>query len=223
MKFRKILMTTAILLSLSFLPAFAKTDNRYGITIDGKFKDWAKYPKQTINFDYNNNNVNKEGAFLRDGDMLYLYIDMHPKQTSGMTHTYVNIQPSGHYFNLDGAIIQIFFVNVPVLPVGKSAAFEIATWGSGPNITNGILKNAKGFVTRVNENGAEHDIVEVAVPISSLINNAKNTKTVTFKTENLGQQTFTFTGTPTGSVGLILIGFGFAAFALYAIHRKQSV
>lgn len=222
MKGLKIFLTATIVMALSFMPALAKSDNRYGITIDGKFKDWAKYPKQTISFDYNNNNVNKEGAFLRDGETLYLYIDMHPKQTSGLTHTYVNIQTHGHELNIDGEIFYPYFKDVHQyanqLAVGQSAPFSVGYYSNSGEVIVG-----KGMQTRVNENGAEHDIVEVSMSLGAFVKNPKNVKTVTFKSNNLGQQTFTFTGTPTGAYGLALIGFGFAAVALVVIHRKQRV
>lgn len=221
MKRNKITIISFILLLFSIMPIFAQSSNRYGIDIDGNVEDWKDIPKQRINFGWDNGNVDKEGAFLRDGDTIFIYIDMHPEQRPGYVHYYTKMQNWGYILTIDGVEYPLQFVGLKdtTLSPGEKRDFSIQTAYNWPAKE---IPNSKGIVIGSDAGGQVHDIVEVSIPLSFFTSDTNGIKTLEFKNTLLGEQSFTFTGTPSGSTIIVISGFVIATLSLIYVYRKRA-
>ena len=76
-----------------------------GITIDGYYDDWEGIPKTMITYYSNNQLCNNHAALVRDGEYLYLYVEMHPLYSS-------SIPIDAYYLHVNGKQLP-FFLRYP--------------------------------------------------------------------------------------------------------------
>lgn len=209
-----------VLLLGILLPSSVKADH-YGIVIDGNFSDWATQPKTKLSFAYNNNNVNKQIAVLRDDQYLYLYLDMDP---DGKGHNY-RFQGSGWTLS-SGRNSTTLSINTNKQPsVGQMATVtSVWAWSNGTDpdglFMNQQITGATGVVVTQQVRGNFRDQAEIRIPLAGFIKQPNLVKELTIRNSNLGEQAVTVSGGSTGPFLIASAGFIFVLGLVYIQSRK---
>lgn len=201
-------------------PQIVKAD-QYKIAIDGQFSDWAGQPKTQLSFAYNNNNVNKQIAVLRDETYLYLYLDMDP---DGKGHNY-RFQGYGWTIS-SGRNSTTLSIDTNKKPsVGQMATVtSVWAWSNGTD-PDGLFMNqqiigATGYVVTQQVRGNFRDQAEIRIPLAGFIKQPNLVKELTIRNSNLGDQAVVVSGGSTGPFIIAISGFVFVCGLVYYQGRK---
>ena len=194
----------------------------YGITIDGQFNDWTAQPKTQLSFAYNNNNVNKQIAILRDDTYLYLYLDMDP---DGKGHNY-RFQGSGWTIS-SGRNYTTLSINTNKQPSVGQMAIVTSVWawsnGTDPDrlFMNQQIPGATGYVVTQQVRGNFRDQAEIRIPLAGFIKQPNLVKELTIKNTNLGDQSITVSGGNTGP-WIIAVSSVVVVGGLVAVRNRKG-
>lgn len=195
-----------------------------GITIDGYYDDWEGIPKTMITYYSNNQLCNNHAALVRDGEYLYLYVEMHPLYIS-------SIPIDAYYLHVNGKQLP-FFLRYP------TADRNGIDWGKNVNLSkDGIYTGLSPFTyypayswgdaAVTVSSGDPNDRFEVRMKISEvekLMGLEQGTIASGVKVEvtmpNVGGGKVTMVGTSTGAFFSILLMAG--AVVLFGLLGKKK-
>ncbi|WP_334341485.1 Firmicu-CTERM sorting domain-containing protein [Companilactobacillus sp. HBUAS56275] len=204
-----------------------------GISIDGKFDDWADKDKHPMKASGDDDNI-KNVSFLTDNNNIYLYISMEPKLVDG----YTDFQPSGYILTVGGKVFYVSFNDNRTvhLNVDESKAVSLGIYGA-----DGSNKTLNDLVYVNRRNITQHRYVqgtlrptkgtsyrfEAKIPFKDL-HNISNTAGQNIKIENpnLWNGSVQASGGSTGPVLLASTGFVIALGSVVGLpilkKRRQS-
>jgi hypothetical protein len=183
-RFSGVILLTILFLLMSAVPVNADQDDGdqnqehrgtpsyiggSGITIDGYYDDWEGIPKTSISWGDNNGKYFHEGAMIRDGEYIYVYLETHKKYSS-------QIPLSDMVFSVDrhDAVAFIHFVNQvgtgpdwarsgELYDLSKGIHLGMAPFTSYPSYPRGVAA-----VTIDKNNNPGGDKLEFAISIREL-------------------------------------------------------
>ena len=194
------------------------------ITIDGYYDDWEGIPKTMITYYSNNQLCNNQAALVRDGEYMYLYVEMHPLYSS-------SIPIDAYYLHVNGKQLP-FFLRYP------TADRNGIDWGKNVNPSkDGIYTGLSPFTyypayswgdaAVTVSSGDPNDRLEVRMKISEvekLMGLEQGTIASGAKVEvtmpNVGGGKVTMVGTSTGAFFSILLMAG--AVVLFGLLGKRK-
>lgn len=208
------------------------------IVIDGKFDDWTDYPKEPISFAYENGWVNKQVSFVRDGEYLYMYVDMNPNH---LPHNY-RFQGSGWKIQIGSNTIELQLrTSADIWSLQPGGQLSISAWTMGINspdhlfvtpeskgsqMGNYMIPGSMGYVTTENvktkDGSRPRDRAEIKIPLAGFLQHPDAIKSMNISNHNLGDQSFEVTGGSTGSTAIVLSGIAIAGGVVYRLSKKKK-
>lgn len=190
------------------------SSNKYGITVDGNFSDWADKTKTDITEQGDDYNVKQE-VLLADDDNIYFYLNMSPKHGNG----YSTLQPSGYNLKVGNQTYYLTLKGYDGLSTDSTKPVTVNVWSSS---VSADVANA-GAVHRYKTDNGTNDVVEMVIPLSTLKVSGSTSQSISMSNANLGTQTLTATGGSTGPVVLASVGFILAIGGVLAYTKRKKL
>lgn len=210
------------------------------IDINGKFDDWTDHPKETISFFEQDHWVNKQVSFVRDGEYLYMYVDMNPDH---LPHDY-GFQGSGWEIhigsntdtNTDNTIeLQLrtsaqpdgkVSISVWIMGINSSNDLFVTPESKGSQMGNYKIPKSIGYVTTENVETIggqrKRDRAEIKILLAGFLQHPDAIKSMQISNHNLGDQIIEVTGGSTGSTVIVLSGVAIAGGVVYRVSKKKK-
>ncbi len=205
------------------------------IIIDGFYDDWKNLDqKDAFTWMSNNKLCSHVGGIYMDDEYVYVHVKLHQYYTSQIPLTAMVLTINGektmmfqaNYMNGDGSIN--WDQSIYNLPVGISNLGLFSNEGSHPYLGNIAVTIAPKELKK-DENGTPMkdpvDELEFCVDldtISKLVGiPVESIKSISFSNSNLGADSITTSGTPTGAYLGILICLAFVGL-VFLIRKKHS-